>query len=419
MKGADVDAQGAGGERKAALLVVEPGFLVEHVGVRRVIFYYWEALAAAGYRVTLAMPRDGVLDACGPLALPALRQALRDVGHDDGPCWTSADPVHRPAPERAAPLVALAMVRWDAGAVRPEDFDVSIVTNPWLCARGLPEADYTAGIIHDLVPNWLACGALSFGAEVEVYRFAREHDVGARFFSAHMRHILCVSHSTRSDFLSFYGPTHRARVGVLVPFAPDDAAVAGDESAGDRKRILLVNVLDPRKNFAAAATALKLAARSMPFDVRIVGHQRMPLHLVLQFLEDLRAAGLDVAWYAGVSDECLSTLYQGADVLLFPSFYEGLGLPMLEAQARGVPAISSNTSSCIEINLNPALCVDPHDGPALAGCIVDTLRRPDSFDRGERLRARLADRLAGSNGLLAILNGPSGADAELHERCPR
>src|ERR1700712_1258968 len=52
-------------------------------------------------------------------------------------------------------------------------------------------------------------------------------------------------------------------------------------------------------------------------------------------------------------------MYGACDVLLFPSLYEGLGLPILEAQSFGTPAISGSGSSLGEINFNPALFVDP------------------------------------------------------------
>ncbi len=99
----------------------------------------------------------------------------------------------------------------------------------------------------------------------------------------------------------------------------------------------------------------------------------------------------DLGFVGRVSDEELVALYNGADLLVYPSFYEGFGLPPLEAMACGTPVITSNVSSLPEVVGDAALTVDPFDVDALATAIARVLR--DS-ELGARLSAQGVARAA-------------------------
>ena len=73
-----------------------------------------------------------------------------------------------------------------------------------------------------------------------------------------------------------------------------------------------------------------------------------------------------VRFFGFVSDETLAALYRLADVFVFPSLYEGFGLPPLEAMASGTPVITSNVSSLPEVVGDAALLIDPHEPEAIA-----------------------------------------------------
>jgi len=70
-----------------------------------------------------------------------------------------------------------------------------------------------------------------------------------------------------------------------------------------------------------------------------------------------------------VSDERLIALYQGADLFVFPSLYEGFGLPVVEAMSCGVPVITSNRGALAEVAADAALLVDPEDPQALSAAM--------------------------------------------------
>ena len=97
----------------------------------------------------------------------------------------------------------------------------------------------------------------------------------------------------------------------------------------------------------------------------------------------------DVRFLGWLSGEELEGLWQVADIFVYPSLYEGFGLPVLEAMARGVPVACSNASSLAEVAGDAALMFDPYDGTALASALERLLSDPAE---GERLRARGLER---------------------------
>jgi glycosyltransferase involved in cell wall biosynthesis len=110
--------------------------------------------------------------------------------------------------------------------------------------------------------------------------------------------------------------------------------------------------------------------------------------------ERARMLGIDrdIRFPGWVSAAELEGLWVLADVFVFPSLYEGFGLPVLEAMARGVPVACSNTSSLPEVAGDAALLFDPHDESAIADAVRRLLGDPDEAGRLRahgRQRARL------------------------------
>ena len=95
-----------------------------------------------------------------------------------------------------------------------------------------------------------------------------------------------------------------------------------------------------------------------------------------------------------VPDEDLPALYAGAQALLFPSLYEGFGLPVLEAMACGTPVAASNASSVPEVGGDGVLYFDPTDPEEMAGVVARLLRenalREEMARRGQRQAARFS-----------------------------
>lgn len=140
--------------------------------------------------------------------------------------------------------------------------------------------------------------------------------------------------------------------------------------------LLCVGNRKPHKNLTVAVEALALLRNEAP-DLRlvIVGDVFQGWESVLDRAVELgvRERLVEVS---GASDADLRALYAGCEALLFPSLYEGFGLPVLEAMASGAPVVASNRSSVPEVVGDAGLLVDPEDPRGFAEAVLRLRRTP-------------------------------------------
>ncbi|HEY3062081.1 MAG TPA: glycosyltransferase family 1 protein [Chloroflexota bacterium] len=210
-------------------------------------------------------------------------------------------------------------------------------------------------------------------------------------------YIIADSENTRNDLVVLLG-VHPNAVsvvpgGVEHRFVPvTDASALAEARArlgvGDNPFILAIGVIEPRKNLSLLMDAFGLLKR------RQIGPPNLKLvlaggngWLVDGILEHHAASPLhaDMLLPGFIADELLPAVYSAAEVLAFPSLYEGFGLPILEAMACGTPVVASRASCLPEVAEGAAIMVDPDDVEDLAGALERALTDAD-------LRARLIER---------------------------
>lgn len=200
--------------------------------------------------------------------------------------------------------------------------------------------------------------------------------------------ILTPSRSTAEDVLS-RTDVDPAKLHV-VPLAASlpRGALEVDEVLGRLKvpspYLLFVGTLEPRKNLVRLIRAYRrVAAEGFPHSMVLAGplgwhHESLMRELAL------RGPG-EIVMTGPLSDDELDAVYRAADALVYPSLYEGFGLPVLEAMARGVPTIASTTSSVPEVAGDAAIGVNPRSvrdiGRAIESLLTDV-------DLAERMAAR-------------------------------
>lgn len=185
-------------------------------------------------------------------------------------------------------------------------------------------------------------------------------------------------------------------LGVSAEYRPrgaeETAACLAKYGLKRSEYILAVGTLEPRKNLIQA---LETHAR-LPASAR----KRAPLVIaggkgwITRELEGkLSATGQpgDVRWLGYVPTEDLALLYAGARFLVYPSFYEGFGLPVLEAMASGIPVITSNQASLPEVAGDAGMLLDPRDGEALREAMLRLIEDEKEVQRRVELgRAQAA-----------------------------
>ncbi len=188
--------------------------------------------------------------------------------------------------------------------------------------------------------------------------------------------VITISEFTRSEVVRLLGAApekvYSIPIAVEAPFTAD-----GQQAEGDY--VLAVGTLEPRKNLAL----VQQAARALAVPLRVVGAEGW--------------GGVKIeGWLGRVSDDELAALYRGARCLVYPSLYEGFGLPVLEAMACGTPVVTSRGGGTEEVAGDAAVLVDPLDPAAIAAGVEDAVARRDELRaKGlERARAFSWDRVA-------------------------
>lgn len=211
-------------------------------------------------------------------------------------------------------------------------------------------------------------------------------------------HVLTDSEATRQDLIATLSyPAQQVttvHLGVSTAFRP----MPRSATEADLRRIfgraigsyiLSVATFEPRKRIEAAILAHARFSRRTGSEIPLVlvgakGWSNERLHALIE--DEQRQGRLIVLGFVEESD--LPTLYAGARLFLYPSVYEGFGLPPIEAMACGVPTIVSNRSCLPEVTRGAAMMVDPDDLESLSAAIESALY--DDFWREGAIRAGLA-----------------------------
>jgi glycosyltransferase involved in cell wall biosynthesis len=204
--------------------------------------------------------------------------------------------------------------------------------------------------------------------------------------------ILTVSHHSRTEiedyFPSVEGRVHATYNGVdpfFRPMSPEEGWPLIQEYVPPRSKfVLVVGQESPYKNHPGALAGFIEAFRDDPHvHFVLVGRlDKPPSGELKELMEDPDVASRIVE-PGYVSRDQLRALYSLARVFLFPSFYEGFGLPSLEAMACGTPVVTSDRGAPEEIGGEAAVCVDP-SSPEAIGDALEALARDDDFYEARR-----------------------------------
>ena len=230
-----------------------------------------------------------------------------------------------------------------------------------------------------------------------IYPAAYQRSVTAAIRSVRPGDDVITASSFTKNELCEYGVASPDRIHV-VPLAADPELFypcGPDLIAAARRRygipegpyVLSVNSPDPRKNVPGAIHAFARArhegrdALSSLVLTGNIGPGSDRIREVVAKYPELRGRVMVTGF---VPDEDLAPLYTGATVFVYPSIYEGFGLPPLEAMQCGTPVVTSNTSSLPEVVGAGGTMVEADDIDALAGAILHTSRHPDKHALRQR-----------------------------------
>ena len=246
----------------------------------------------------------------------------------------------------------------------------SLTRDTWWYYAGLPRAARGTDLLHCTtfrgplrasVPFTVTLHDLALVRHPEL--FPRWHRWSGRAGIGHVARaadrVFAVSEFTKREAVELLGVAEEkvTVIGNAVDpaFSPSNSLLLGDY-------VLAVATLEPRKNLRRVPEA---AARA-GVELRVVGARGWG---------GVKTPG----WVGEVSDEELAALYRGARALVFPSLYEGFGIPVLEAMACGVPVVTSRGGATEEVAGGAAVLVDPLDVDSIAAGIAEADARRDEL----------------------------------------
>ena len=177
--------------------------------------------------------------------------------------------------------------------------------------------------------------------------------------------IITISENTKKEILEeFKIPEEKVKI-----IYPSFDTIVSDQSFAEitdkfnipSRYILYVGNLEPRKNIPALINSFAKLKKESGLDYHLViaGQKGWLYESIFNTVDDLNISK-NVTFTGFISAEDKSALYKNAFLFVYPSLYEGFGIPILEAMSSGIPVVCSNTSSMPEVAGDAALLVDPH-----------------------------------------------------------
>jgi glycosyltransferase involved in cell wall biosynthesis len=324
------------------------------------------------------------------------RRGVRFVGVTD-----------RPVPEgrlpRSVPIVtagaAGGRIRWEAGplprALRSIDPAPDLFHATWNhgVPRGLPFPSVLT--VHDAIP-WLLPDLVPWPRPALLHRWLYRRALRASTRAAAV--VTAVSEASRSDLARIL-PATRGKIEVVPNALPRWYRALPSEAAPEPRALwnegrpywLYVGGFDPRKGIATLLEAMALAFPdpSRAPDLVLTGGMNAT---GLALRAEAERLGVRASFPGYVDGQDLPSLFAGATVFLYPSRYEGFGLPLLMAMASGVPAVAGDAGSPPEVLGDAGLFFPAGDAAALARVLgrAAALTPEERAQIAERGRARVA-----------------------------
>jgi glycosyltransferase involved in cell wall biosynthesis len=239
-------------------------------------------------------------------------------------------------------------------------------------------------LCHDLIP-------------LKFPRFFMPHDVAAfsSYFKAALRVVdrfICVSNCTANDLLAYAKQEDVSLLDVQVEANGADPPLSASSDLPDalvhRKFVLFVSTIEPRKNHALIQRVwLQLLARGIPqatgFKLVFVGRLGWKMEELTRSWQTNETLRSTLVHLQDLPDSSLASLYNNAAFCIYPSLYEGFGLPVLEAFSYGRAVIASTAGSLPEVMQDRGPTLDPMDEQAWYETMAAWITRPDIVDAHE------------------------------------
>jgi len=199
--------------------------------------------------------------------------------------------------------------------------------------------------------------------------------------------IIAVSENTKNDLMRLYKVPEKKIEVIYEGVSRDQETVSGEQYEKYKPYILFVGRLEKRKNIKGIIRAYKILREKYNISHKLIlaGKPGYGYESIRHEASGMKYEN-DIIFPGFVSERDKRGLLRNADTFLFPSFYEGFGLPVLEAQNYGVPVVTGNVSSLSEVGGNSVIYCDSERPESIAEAVHKLISNPelknDIIDKG-------------------------------------
>lgn len=243
------------------------------------------------------------------------------------------------------------------------------------------------GLFHSGIASVVTIHDVAFRTFPDMYHWhdRKIYDMKWQYACNHADRIICISECTKQDVLEFYNVPERKVEVVYQPVNPIYyTPIAKSDS---QPYMLYVGSINSRKNLLGVVKAMELMPKDLQMKLVVAGgggsyKQKVKEYIAQRGMDDL------FVWPEMVGTNELQRLYTNAQLFIYPSFYEGFGLPVVEAQLCGCPVVTSNVSSLPEAGGPWAQKADPSSPEDICDKMVklltDTELRQQTIEEGRK-----------------------------------
>ncbi len=252
-----------------------------------------------------------------------------------------------------------------AKVCQQNDIDIFFSPSSYITPSLIKKPTKIIFTVHDLV-SFVANEGHNFKAQLIEKLFLRRAIAKAK-------RVLTVSENTQTDLTKLF-PQSTNKTEII--YCAADASFKPNSKAKPAEYFLAVGTIQPRKNYINLLKAFEIFRRKNPnYKLMIIGQKGWQSEQFFELLQQ-SPARKSIEILGHIDQRKLHQLYQNATALVFPSFYEGFGIPLLEAMNCACPVLCSQNSSIPEVVVDAAVFFEPHQPKEIANAMQKITNNP-------------------------------------------